>query len=65
MTSIMKSHGQWQNVKLKASEVPALPIYHPSLLLKQPDLKKDSWQDLLKLRAALNETMNEIETVKS
>ena len=53
MTGIMKHHGQWQNLKIDNEDIPALPIYHPSLLLTQPDLKKDAWRDLLTLRAAL------------
>ena len=51
--SIMKHHGQWQSVKSGDKSIPALPIYHPALLLQQADLKKDAWQDLLTLRAAL------------
>jgi len=52
-TSIMKHHGEWLTVKTSETDTPALPIYHPSLLLKQADLKKDAWRDLLTLRAAL------------
>jgi len=53
LTGIMKHHGQWQNLKIGDKDIPALPIYHPSLLLTQPDLKKDAWRDLLTLRTAL------------
>ncbi|MEP1229348.1 MAG: uracil-DNA glycosylase [Litorimonas sp.] len=53
ITSIMKHHGQWKNIKIGEKDIPALPMYHPSLLLTQSDLKKDAWRDLLSLRAAL------------
>ena len=52
--SIMKHHGEWLTVKVGEQDIPALPIYNPSLLLKQAELKKDAWRDLLTLRAALN-----------
>lgn len=51
--SIMKDHGQWQNVKIAERVIPAIAVYHPSLLRKQPDLKKEAWRDLLTLREAL------------
>jgi len=54
--SIMKHHGEWQSVKIGETDIAALPIYHPSLLLKQADLKKDAWRDLLSLRTALDST---------
>jgi len=55
---IMREHGQWKRIKSgkpdnKGQEIPALPIYPPSTLLTQADLKKDAWRDLLTLRAAL------------
>lgn len=55
--SIMKHHGQWQSVKSGDKTIPALPIYHPAFLLKQADLKKDAWQDLLTLKMALHATL--------
>jgi len=53
VTGIMKNRGQWQSVTIGNTEIPALPIYNPALLLKQPTLKKDAWRDLLALRARL------------
>lgn len=52
-TGIMKQRGQWQTVKVADKEIPALPIYHPAFLLRQPVLKKDAWRDLLALRERL------------
>jgi len=53
LSSIMKNRGQWQTVTIAGQTIPALPIYHPTLLLKQPTLKKDAWRDLLALREKL------------
>lgn len=53
LTGIMKERGQWQTVTIAGKEIPALPIYHPAFLLRQPTLKKDAWRDLLALRERL------------
>ena len=52
-SGIMKMRGQWQTVTVAGKEIPALPIYHPAFLLRQPTLKKDAWRDLLALRERL------------
>ena len=56
LTGIMKNRGQWQTVEIAGKEIPALPIYHPAFLLRQPALKKDAWRDLLALRERLGST---------
>lgn len=53
ITGIMKNRGQWQSVSIGTGDIPALPIYHPAFLLRQPALKKDAWRDLLALRERL------------
>ncbi|MGJ8561065.1 MAG: uracil-DNA glycosylase [Litorimonas sp.] len=53
VSSIMKSRGQWQNIHINGSDIPALPTYHPDFLLRQPALKAEAWQDLLTLRERL------------
>ena len=53
LTGIMKNHGQWQDVDVGGQILPAMPLYHPAFLLRQPALKKDAWRDLLTLRAKL------------
>ncbi len=53
MTGIMKNHGQWQDIQIGGETLPALPLYHPAFLLRQPALKKEAWRDLLSLRAKL------------
>lgn len=52
-TGIMKNRGQWTTLKIGETDIPALPIYHPAFLLRQPALKKDTWLDMLSLRAKL------------
>jgi DNA polymerase len=34
--------------------VPALPIYHPAFLLRQPAQKREAWKDLLTLSEAIS-----------
>lgn len=53
ITSIMKNRGQWQSVHIGGTDIPTLPIYHPTFLLRQPALKAEAWQDLLTLREML------------
>ena len=42
---IMRLRGRWGSWK----GVPVMPTFHPSFLLRQPDRKKDAWEDLLKV----------------
>lgn len=52
---IMKIRGQWfpyQNQFLKTS-IPAMPIYHPAFLLRQPGQKRMIWRDLLTIEERL------------
>lgn len=53
LTSIMKNRGQWQKIELGDKKIIALPTYHPSLLLKQPLLKRETWRDLCALKEEL------------
>lgn len=55
VSGIMKNRGQWQTINVGSGEIPALPIYHPAFLLRQPALKAESWQDLLTLKQKLDE----------
>ena len=56
LTGIMKNRGQWQTLTSAGTDIPALPIYHPAFLLRQPALKKEAWRDLLELRQKLKQT---------
>jgi uracil-DNA glycosylase family 4 len=53
VTSIMKNRGQWQSITTSGIEIPVLPTYHPTFLIRQPALKAEAWQDLLTLRETL------------
>jgi DNA polymerase len=57
VNGIMRNRGQWQRVAISTeagNSLPALPIYHPAFLLRQPALKADAWRDLLSLREKLS-----------
>lgn len=52
---ITKTRGQWRAFVLEdGTSVPALPIYHPAFLLRQPAQKRFAWTDLLAARARLD-----------
>jgi DNA polymerase len=46
---IMRLRGNWDEVLGR----PALPMYHPAFLLRQPAEKARAWEDLLSLKARL------------
>jgi DNA polymerase len=53
-TGIMALRGRWHDYKLgDGTVIPALPMYHPAFLLRRPQEKAKSWQDLLSLKAKL------------
>lgn len=55
---ISSIRGQWFDFKFDGSQspIPLLPTYHPAALLRNPDLKKDAWEDIKKFRDALQST---------
>lgn len=52
---IMQLRGNWSTVKLGRLEIPALPLFHPGYLLRQPAQKRLAWRDLLAFQAKLKE----------
>jgi DNA polymerase len=50
---IARLRGRWFQYRLgdDGPTVPALPIFHPAYLLRQPAQKRETWRDLLKLKA--------------
>jgi len=46
---IMRMRGQWDTVLGR----PALPMFHPAFLLRQPIMKREAWADLLSITARL------------
>lgn len=51
---ITRMRGRWfQYQPGEAAAIPAIPIFHPAYLLRQPAQKRETWRDLLKLREVL------------
>ncbi|MFO1061488.1 MAG: uracil-DNA glycosylase [Dongiaceae bacterium] len=52
---ITKLRGRWYEYESPGTggPIPALPLYHPAYLLRQPAQKRDAWRDLLSLRKRL------------
>lgn len=48
---ITRMRGQWETVL----DRPALPMFHPAYLLRNPHAKREAWADLLALRARLKD----------
>ncbi len=44
---MMRMRGRWGSWR----GIPVMPTYHPSFLLRQPERKKEAWEDLLKVLA--------------
>jgi DNA polymerase len=53
---ITRLRGKWFDYRSDglAQPIPTLPIFHPAYLLRQPELKREAWRDLLKLRIRLD-----------
>jgi len=49
---ITRLRGNWT----RALNKPALPMFHPAYLLRNPHAKRDAWHDLLMLQAKLKES---------
>ncbi|MDX1785526.1 uracil-DNA glycosylase [Roseovarius sp. ZX-A-9] len=48
---ITRLRGQWA----EAYGRPAMPMFHPAYLLRQPQMKREAWADLLEVQARLRE----------
>jgi DNA polymerase len=42
---IMRLRGKWGSYR----GIPVMPTFHPSFLLRQPEKKREAWEDLLKV----------------
>ncbi len=49
---ITRIRGQWTEVLGR----PAIPMFHPAYLLRQPAAKREAWADLLSIKARLRDT---------
>jgi DNA polymerase len=53
---ITRSRGVWREYSGENGHaIPALPMFHPAYLLRQPNAKRWAWMDLRKLRRAIDE----------
>lgn len=54
---ITRLRGRWFDYKSAGLDtaIPTLPIFHPAFLLRQPAQKRETWADLLQLKARLHE----------
>ncbi len=52
---ITRLRGRWFEYRLgdNGPTIPAMPIFHPAYLLRQPAQKRETWRDLIKLREVL------------
>lgn len=54
LTGIMRARGTWRDIETQSGyRVPALPMFHPAFLLRQPAEKRLAWSDLLALEKRL------------
>lgn len=50
---ITRVRGEWFDIVVNGVGMRAMPILHPAYLLRQPLSKRQAWQDMLALKAAL------------
>ncbi len=56
VTGIMRTRGVWREIETAGGlRVPALPMFHPAFLLRQPASKRLAWADLQNLADRLKE----------
>ena len=52
---ITQVRGNWKTIRLDSGlEVKSIAIFHPAFLMRQPARKKEAWEDLKKIRVAIN-----------
>ena len=52
---ISKERGQWKEVIIKQKNYKTIVTFHPAYLLRKPDQKKFSWEDLKIIRNEINQ----------
>ena len=52
---ITRLRGKWKEYDLGGVKIPTGPLFHPGYLVKQPKAKRDTWADLLALKARIEE----------
>lgn len=52
---ITKLRGKWEEYLISGKTIPIIPILHPAYLIRQPQFKKQTWHDLLAIKAKIGE----------
>ena len=52
---ISKERGQWKEVIIKQQNYKTIVTFHPAYLLRKPDQKKFSWEDLKIIQKKISE----------
>ena len=54
---IMRLRGKWSNIRLanRKRQIPCMPTFHPSFLLRQPNQKREAWHDFRAVKTKLLE----------
>jgi DNA polymerase len=55
-TGITRMRGQWKDLTIGAHKVPAISMFHPAYLLRQPGQKALAWRDWLALKVKMDQT---------
>lgn len=56
ITGIMRQRGTWRDVETSSgARIPAIPVFHPAFLLREPRQKRLAWSDLQSLAKALKD----------
>lgn len=50
---ITRLRGRWLDYEFAGRTIPAMAIFHPAYLLRQPALKREAWQDLISVKNRL------------
>jgi len=51
---ITRMRGRWFDYAASTHQIPAMAIFHPAYLLRQPALKREAWRDLLAIKARMS-----------
>jgi len=47
---ITRLRGRWFDYRVGDTDIPAIPMFHPAYLLRQPAQKREVWRDLLEIK---------------
>ena len=52
---MMKMRGKWLNYNLEEKSIECLPILDPGFLIRRPEYKRETWNDILSLKEKIKE----------